>query len=124
MPRLTTAYASAYQRDRVHVSRIFRGESRTLSVNFNAVAGADAVASVVWRAETGYPLVMSAPLIAGNVASVSILASNSGVALLRCTATLVSGATLVQLFRVEVEGAPYFAGEVIPAVTGPTTVIA
>ncbi len=124
MPRVSTAYASAYQRDRVHVSRIMRGESRTLRVNFNAVAGDDTVASVVWRAQTGYPLVMSAAAILENVASVKIVATNSGVSILRCTVTLASGETLVQMMRVEVEGAPYFAGEVIPAVTGPTTVSA
>lgn len=124
MSRLSTAYASAYQRDRVHVSRIMRGESRTLSVNFNAVLGTDTIASVTWRAETGYPLVMSAPAIVGSVASVNVLASNNGAAILRCTVTLASGATLVQLFRVEVEGAPYFSGEVIAPVSGPTTVTA
>ena len=124
MPRVNTSYASAYQRDRVHVSRIMRGESRTLRANFNAIASADPVASVIWRAETGYPLVMSAPAIDGNVVSVNLLATNSGASILRCTATLESGATLVQLFRVEVEGAPYFSGEPVPGTAGPTSVSA
>jgi hypothetical protein len=124
MPSTNTAYASAYQRDRVHVSRIMRGESRVLHADFSAPANGDPVASVNWRAETGYPLVMSTPAIAGNVVSVKLLATNSGRAILRCTVTLTSGATLVQMFRINVDGAPYFAGEPLPGATGPTSVSA
>lgn len=124
MTRVQTAYASAYARDRVHVSRVTRGESRVLAVNFNGLmAAADTITTVTWRAETGYPLTMSAAAIAGHTASVRVTAGNGGRAVLRCTATTSTGDKLTQLFCVDVQGAPYFAGEVIPTTAGPTQLV-
>jgi hypothetical protein len=124
MTRIQTAYASAYARDRVHVSRVTRGESRVLTANFNALmAPDDTITTVTWRAESGYPMVMSAAAIAGHTASVRVVANAGGRARMRCTATTSTGDVLTQLFRIDVMGAPYFTGEVIPASNGPTVLV-
>ncbi len=125
MSRTQTAYASAYQRDRVHVSRVTRGESRVLTANFNALMDkADTITSATWRAESGYPMVMSAAAIAGHTASVRVVANAGGRARMRCTATTSTGDVLTQIFRIDVIGGPYFTGEVIPASNGPTSLVA
>ncbi len=124
MSRIQTAYASAYQRDRVHVSRVTRGESRILTANFNALmATADTITQATWRAESGYPMVMSAAVISGHTASARVVAKNGGRARMRCTVTTSAGDVLTQLFRIDVLGGPYFTGEVIPASNGPTILV-
>ncbi len=58
--RNTTAYASAYGGVRVHVSRLARGQSRTLTVNYNALmAEADTITTVTWRNQGGFPILMA-----------------------------------------------------------------
>lgn len=122
--RTQTAYASAYQRDRVHVSQVLRGESRQIVVNFNALmAKADTITTVTWRAESGQPLMMSAATISGQTASVRVVANSGGVAILKCVVTTSAGDKLTQLFRIESGGSPYFAGEVIPTTSGPTSLV-
>ena len=117
MSRNNTAYVSDYTRDRVHVSRLVRGETRTLTANFNALlAEANTIASVTWRTQGGYPILMATPAISGKTATVKVTAQNGGVGILKCQATTSKNMVLTQLFRMEVEGAPYFNGEVNPPV--------
>jgi len=117
MSRNNTAYVSDYTRDRVHVSRLVRGETRTLTANFNALlAEADTIASVTWRTQGGYPILMATPAISGKTATVKVTAQNGGIGILKCQVSPTNGPALTQLFRIEVEGAPYFNGEVNPPV--------
>ncbi len=44
--------------------------------------------------------------------TLKVTAQNDGAGILKCQATTSTGTVLVQLFRIEVEGDPYFSGEV------------
>lgn len=122
--RVTRAYVSGYQRDRVHASRLVRGEKRCLVANFNgAIPAARSIASVTWRCEQTYTVVMANARISGREAEVDITAQLQGCAWVKCVATLDNGEVYTQLFRVQVQDATWFDGE--PAVAaGPTSITA
>lgn len=118
--RVTRAYVSGYQRDRVHASRLVRGEKRCLVANFNgAIPAARTIASVTWRCEQNYTLAMANARITGREVAVDVSANWEGCAWVKCVATLDNGEAYTQLFRVFVCAAPWFEGEASPS-AGPT----
>lgn len=118
--RVTRAYVSGYQRDRVHASRLVRGEKRCLVANFNgAIPAARTITSVTWRCEQNYTVAMANARITGREVAVDITANLQGCAWVKCVATLDNGEAYTQMFRVAVCAAPWFEGEASPS-AGPT----
>lgn len=114
--RVTRAYVSGYQRDRVHASRLVRGEKRCLVANFNgAIPAARSIASVTWRCEQTYTVAMAHARITGREVAVDITAQLQGCAWIKCVATLDNGEAYTQMFRVAVSAAPWFDGEQSPS---------
>lgn len=127
---VTRAQVSAYQRGRVHHSRLVRGEIRCLVANFNgAIDPARTIQSVTWRCEQPYYVGMANARIPnsgqfpGREAAVDITAQLQGWAWLKCEATLDNGELYTQVFTVLVMATPYFYGEAIPTL-GPYTLTA
>jgi hypothetical protein len=114
--RVTRAYVSGYQRDRVHASRLVRGEIRCLVANFNgAIPSARSIASVTWRCEQTYTVAMANARITGREVAVDITAQLQGCAWVKCVATLDNGEAYTQMFRLAVCAAPWFDGEQSPS---------
>lgn len=115
----TTATVSAYERGRIHVSRLYAAEKRQLVANFAGVMPAGTtIASATWQTLAPVSLVMSGPTIAGKTAYITIAAQLWGPTVIRCTVTLSNGERYVQQFRVNVLGQPVYSGETY--VAGPT----
>lgn len=122
--RVTRAYVSGYQRDRIHRSRLVRGEKRCLVANFNgAIPPARTIASVTWRTNQYQAVFMANARIVGREVAVDITAQIGGPAWVKCEATLDNGEVYNQLFTIEVRHAPWFAGETNPA-SGPSVLTA
>lgn len=126
--RVTRAFVSAHQRDRVHSSNLIRGEKRCLVANFNgAIPSGRTIASATWRTNENYVVAMANPRIFENDRStaIDITAIYGYCGAVKCVAVLDNGETYVQLFAVSVRDAPWFADENLPA-AGPTvlTVVA
>lgn len=114
--RVTRAYVSGYQRDRVHFSSLVRGEKRCLVANFNgAIPASREIVSATWRCEYGGLVVMSDAKVTARDTSVNILAVQAYEVPLKCEATLDNGEVYVQLFVVRVKEMPWFGGESLPA---------
>lgn len=110
--RVTRAYVSGYQRDRIHNSRLVRGEKRCLVANFNgAIPPARTIASVTWRTNQGQSVYMENARIDGREVTVNITAQIGGGAWVKCDVTLDNGEVYNQLFAIEVRDAPWFSGE-------------
>jgi hypothetical protein len=117
-----TAYASAYQRDRVCEVRLYASEKRPLVANFVGILGATpAIASALWETLDTSIVAMSDAAVSGNTTSINVAAGYPGTAGIRCTITLDNGARYVQLFAVRVLGGPQFAGDVFTAGTSSLT---
>ncbi len=120
--RVTRAYVSGYARDRVHVSRLYRYEKRCLVANFNgAIPAARTIASATWQTTNYSGSVMSDAVITGRETSITIATQMAGSANIKCSVTLDNGEIYTQLFRLDVQGAPYYMGDT--QVTGPASVI-
>jgi hypothetical protein len=118
--RVTRAYVSAYQRDRVHRSRVVRGEKRCLVANFNgAIPAARSIVSATWRVQQGQTVFMESAKVATRESSVVITAGFGHEAAVKCQVTLDNGEVYNQLFVVSVQDSPWFQGEVTPSPTGP-----
>lgn len=118
---VTRANVSAYQRARIHHSRLVRGEKRCLIANFNgAFDPTRTIQSVTWRCEQPYYIGMANARIPnsgqfpGREAAVDITAQLQGYAWIKCEATLDNGELYTQLFTVAVVNTPYFYGETLP----------
>lgn len=125
--RVTRAYVSGYQRDRVHRSRLVRGERRCLVANFNgAIPPARTIASATWRCDQNQAVYMANPRItdAGRVAEVDITAQIGWGARVKCEAVLDNGEVYTQRFVIRVVSAPYFMGEPTWYAQGPTELTA
>lgn len=123
---VTRAKVSAYQRARVHHSRLVRGEVRCLIADFNgAIPAGRTIASVTWRCEQPYYVGMANANLQPNLRAtgVTITAQLQGWAWLKCEATLDNGELYTQVFTVLVMATPYFYGEAIPTL-GPYTLTA
>lgn len=124
MPRTSTLYASAYQRTRETVIRLARGEERTLAANFNGLLDpGEAIATATFRVQQPGSGILSSPAIAsdGRSCSCTLLTGYGGMARLRIEIETSTGRTLIALARLDIQGAPHFAGEANPA-QGPTSV--
>lgn len=121
--RTTKAYVSGYARDRVHSSRLYATEKRSLVADFSgAVPAGSTIASIVWNMDCPYSVAMSAAAIDGLQARCLIQAIWPGWQPMRCLATLASGEVYSQLFMVQVQPAPYFGDSGMTA--GPTQISA
>jgi hypothetical protein len=116
-----TAYASAYQRDRVCEVQLYAGEKRPLVANFTGILGkVPAISTATWETNDTSLVVMSAAVITRNTTNITIAAQFRGRAAIRCTVSLDNGQQYVQQFAVNVLGQPQFASD--SATTGPTSI--
>jgi hypothetical protein len=116
MSRATIAYVSAYQRSRIHQSRLYRYEQRTLAANFAGALSDDVTVKCVdWFCMDPGIAVMSDAVCTDTTGSVTVIASEAGRARLKCQAELTDGSYLTQLFVLDSLPAPYFPGETNPA---------
>lgn len=119
--RVTRCYVNAYQRGRIHESRLVRGEYRCLVANFHgAVDLARTIVSVTWKCQQPYAAVMSNARIetSAREVAVDVLAQLPGCAWLKCLATFDNGEVYTQLFRVLVSDAAWF-DDMAAAAAGP-----
>lgn len=106
--RTTRVYASGYDRQRVHVARLLRGETRCLLADFNgAIAKGRAIASATWRSMGD--AVLSSASIEGRTTRCTLAASVGGA--IRCEVTLDNGERYVQVIDLRVAASPWFEGE-------------
>lgn len=113
--RATTAYVSGYQRDRVHRSRLVRGERRELVANFNGVIPEGRIiASATWRTNQAYAANLSGARIDGRQVFATLTAQQGTRAHIKCEVTLDSGDVYNQVFIVSIKTGPWFNGEQSP----------
>lgn len=125
--RVTRAYVSGYQRDRVHRSRLVRGEKRCLFANFNgAIPASRVIVSATWRCDQNQAVFMANARItdAGRCAAVDITAQIGAGGRVKCQVTLDNGEVYNQLFYVRVFTSPWFFGESYSFAQGPTELTA
>jgi hypothetical protein len=119
MSRSTTAYASATNRERVHALELFAGETCPVAVDFTAILGAAAaLSSAMWEIDNPVVAVMAGAVIDGNTSQITLAAQAPGTATLRCTGGTDAGTKFVQMYRLQVDAAPYF---VTNSAAGPTS---
>lgn len=125
--RVTRAYVSGYQRDRIHRSRLLRGERRCLVANFNgAIPRCRTIARVIWRCDQNQAVYMENARIVreGREVAVDITAQIGWGARVKCEAVLDNGEVYTQLFVIRVVSPPYFMGEPTWYAPGPTELVA
>ena len=116
MSRATTAYASAYQPDRVHVAAFRRRQKATITADFTAVVPEGvSIAAATWRTTAPWPLVMADAAIDGTKTRVMADFQQAGCAGLKATVTLSDGSIHNQVFAFEVVDCPFFGEPVAPA---------
>lgn len=119
MSRATQAYASNYQLDRIHTSRLVRGDVRPLIANFNgAMDKARSIVSATWRVTQPQGANLSDAAIDGKRVAATLTAG-IGCSSVKCEATLDNGQVLVQRFWIGVSSGPWYQGESTPPATGP-----
>lgn len=122
--RATRAYVSAYDRSRVHQSRLYRFEKRCFVANFNgALPPGRTIATATWRIDAPEIGVISNPQISddGRESSVMFASQLGGWANMRCEVTLDNGEIYNQVFRVNVREASWFFNDP-PSQSGPFSV--
>lgn len=106
--KTTRAHASAYDRTRVHSSRLQAGERRCLVANFNgALPVGRSIVRADWELDSSGSVGIADGSIEPRCATVMLTAGKGGTSAIRCTVTLDSGDVYVQLFHVEVLGSPW-----------------
>lgn len=119
MSRATTAYASAYQPDRIHVGSFRRRQKVRITADFTAVVPEGVtITSATWRTTAPWPLVMADATIDGRKTSVVADFQQAGCAGLKATVTLSDGSIHNQPFEFSVTDCPFF-GEPVAPVQGP-----
>lgn len=118
--RETRAYVSAYDRSRVHQSRLYRFEKRRLVANFGALLGERQIRCATWSIDRPEIGVMSDPQISDDARETSVMfaAQLGGWATVRCQITLDSGEQYAQVFRINVRHASWFVDDA-PLSNGP-----
>lgn len=117
--RVTREYVSAYQRGRIHNSRLIRGETRCLVANFNgAIPVGRTITTANWYCLQPYAVAMSNAQITadGRTTQVMIAAQSQGPCTIKVVATLDNGEQYTQMFRIMVRGFPWFVGENVPPI--------
>lgn len=115
--RVTREYVSAYQRGRIHNSRLVRGEKRCLIANFNgAIPGGRRITTATWYCLQPYPIAMSNAQITadGRTTQITIAAQSQGPSILKVVATLDNGEQYTQMYNIMILGFPWFVGENVP----------
>lgn len=121
--RTTTAYVSGYDLTRVHQSCLVRGAQRRLVANFNgAIPSGATIESATWRTTQNWAAIMSGGTIDGRTTSVALQAGWGGLALVKAEVTLDTGEVYNQVFRIQVQSAPYFYNEGYPT-SGPREIV-
>lgn len=116
MSRATTAYASAYQPDRVHVAAFRRRERAPITADFTAVVpDGVTITSATWRTTAPWPLVMADAAIDGTKTRIMADFQQAGCAALKATATLSDGSVHNVVFALEVADCPFFGEPAVPA---------
>lgn len=124
MPRSITATASQYQRNRIWSGEFVRGESFQLGLNLGGVlASGVTISSIVWRVLATSSVILGAGTTSARSATVTCTAGIGPGGVVKAVATASDGKVWSQLYRVTVEDAPWFTGEVAPA-AGSATVTA
>jgi len=118
--RETRAYVSAFDRSRVHQSRLYRFEKRRLVANFGALLGDRQIRCATWSIDRPEIGVMSDPQISDDARETSVMfaAQLGGWATVRCQITLDSGEQYTQVFRINVRQASWFVDDA-PLSNGP-----
>lgn len=118
--RETRAYVSAFDRSRVHQSRLYRFEKRRLVANFGALLGDRQIRCATWSIDRPEIGVMSDPQISDDARETSVMfaAQLGGWATVRCQITLDSGEQYAQVFRINVRQASWFVDDA-PISNGP-----
>jgi hypothetical protein len=117
----TRAFVSGYQRTRVHVCSLVRGEKRCLVANFNgAIPKGRIIIGATWRTTQNWASILADASISddGRSTMVDMTAGWGGPALVKAEVTLDNGEVYNQVFRIAIQSAPYFQGEANP-VSGP-----
>jgi hypothetical protein len=114
MARSVTAFVSAHQRTRCHVSSFVRGDVFTLGANFTACLDDATITQVVWRVDNPQSVVLGSGDIADGLATISCTAG-MGNCRIKALATLSDGRKFSQLYSVGVKSSPWFADESAPA---------
>lgn len=121
--RNTTAYVSAYERDRIHRARLYAYEKCRLTADFNGALEPDeAIVSATWQTQYTNSVVMSDAEATARTTSVLIGSQYAGPSILKCTVTLADGQLRVQQFRIEVLSQPIYLGDTW--VSGPLSLTA
>jgi hypothetical protein len=107
MSRITTAYVSRYQLDRVKALDLYANAKVTLTCNFKG-ANAGNVQSATWYTNAPWSTVLSSPSRVDEKTSVTVTAALPDLSTLRCEAVMVNGEVLNQYWQVRVKDAPYF----------------
>lgn len=121
--RNTTAYVSAYERDRIHRTRLYAYEKCRLTADFNGALEPDeAIVSATWQTQYTNSVVMSDAEATARATSVLVGSQYAGPSILKCTVTLADGQLRVQQFRIEVLSQPIYLGDTW--VSGPLSLTA
>lgn len=115
MPRVTTAYVSDFQRDRVHRSDFYRGESRRYRAEFRGVLPDGVyVQSSKWQCLNPSVTIMSD--ITGDYTGteITLTLGYAGIGAMTCTVVLTNGAVVNQQFVVGCNPSPWYTGDVVP----------
>lgn len=112
MARSVTAFVSAHQRTRCHVTSFVRGDVFTLGANFTAVLNGATIASVTWRVSNPQTLVLGSGAISSGLATI-VATAGAGECWVKALATLSDGKKASQLYRVSVQSQPWFDGETL-----------
>jgi len=114
VPRVTVAYVSDFQRDRVHRSDFYRGESRRYRAEFRGVLPEGVyVQSSKWQCLNPSVTIMSA--ITGDYTGteITLTLGYAGIGAMTCTVVLTNGAVVNQQFVVGCNPSPWYTGEVV-----------
>lgn len=121
MARVTTAYVSDFQRDRVHRSDFYRGESTTYVTQFRAaIPEDDYISYVEWRCDRPDVTRLSNQLADNTSGTVTLTITNSGIGSIKTIATLASGKKVVQNHIVFCNPSSWYQGESGTIPQGPT----
>jgi hypothetical protein len=106
------AYVSAYDRARIHMTRMYAYEKCRLVADFNGALEPDeAIASATWQVQYTNSLVMADPTATTRQTSILVGSQYSGPTVIKCTVTLTDGQLRVQQFRIDVLAQPVYQGD-------------
>lgn len=122
---VTRQRVSAYQRTRTQRVSLVRGERRCIVTDFRGAIGITrTIASVVIRVDNNAIVVISDAWCDDTTASVTMTTQVGGVANVKVEVTLDNGEVYNALYRIYVQGSPWFAGETYSGTVGPTSLSA